>query len=108
MEFGVVGPVEELDEEVARHLDALGVRLTEMTQDQADYLGVPKNGPYKQSLPLLSGRPLQDEPAGLSSAPMTTRGVWFSPEGLWAEVVAFGQRVEALGYETLWVGRPRS
>ncbi|NDH24137.1 MAG: hypothetical protein EBY49_09380, partial [Actinobacteria bacterium] len=38
----------ELDEEVARlHLDALGVRLTEMTQDQADYLGVPKNGPYK-------------------------------------------------------------
>lgn len=36
---------------------------------------------------------------------MTTRGVWFSPEGLsGAEVVAFGQRVEALGYETLWVG----
>ena len=36
---------------------------------------------------------------------MTTRGVWFSPEGLsGADVVAFGQRVEALGYETLWVG----
>ncbi len=37
-----------LDEKVARlHLDALGVRLTEMTQNQADYLGVPKDGPYK-------------------------------------------------------------
>ncbi len=37
-----------LDEKVARlHLDALGVRLTEMTQTQADYLGVPKDGPYK-------------------------------------------------------------
>ena len=38
----------ELDEKVARlHLDKLGVRLTELTQDQADYLGIPKNGPYK-------------------------------------------------------------
>ncbi len=37
-----------LDEKVARlHLDALGVRLTELTPDQADYLGVPVNGPYK-------------------------------------------------------------
>jgi len=37
-----------LDEKVARlHLDALGVRLTELTADQADYLGVPVNGPYK-------------------------------------------------------------
>jgi adenosylhomocysteinase len=33
---------------VARlHLDALGVRLTELTQTQADYLGVPVEGPYK-------------------------------------------------------------
>ncbi len=48
MELGVEVLSKELDEEVARlHLDALGVRLTEMTQDQADYLGVPKNGPYK-------------------------------------------------------------
>ena len=37
-----------LDEKVARlHLDALGVRLTELTQEQADYIGVPVEGPYK-------------------------------------------------------------
>ncbi len=37
-----------LDEKVARlHLDALGVRLTKLTQDQADYIGVPVEGPYK-------------------------------------------------------------
>ena len=37
-----------LDEEVARlHLDALGVRLTELTPKQAAYLGVPTSGPYK-------------------------------------------------------------
>jgi adenosylhomocysteinase len=37
-----------LDEKVARmHLDALGARLTEMTEDQADYLGIPVEGPYK-------------------------------------------------------------
>jgi adenosylhomocysteinase len=37
-----------LDEEVARmHLPQLGVKLTELTQEQADYLGVPKDGPYK-------------------------------------------------------------
>jgi adenosylhomocysteinase len=37
-----------LDEKVARlHLDALGVRLTELRPDQADYLGVPVEGPYK-------------------------------------------------------------
>lgn len=40
-----------LDEKVARlHLDALGVQLTEMTEDQAGYLGVPQNGPYKPDL----------------------------------------------------------
>jgi adenosylhomocysteinase len=38
----------QLDEKVARlHLDALGVRLTELTPDQASYLGVPLEGPYK-------------------------------------------------------------
>src|SRR5688500_1307733 len=38
----------ELDEEVARlHLAHLGVQLTELTQEQADYIGVPVNGPYK-------------------------------------------------------------
>ena len=37
-----------LDEKVARlHLDALGVRLTRMTPDQASYLGIPVDGPYK-------------------------------------------------------------
>jgi len=37
-----------LDEQVARlHLDQLGVKLTELTQEQADYIGVPINGPYK-------------------------------------------------------------
>jgi adenosylhomocysteinase len=37
-----------LDEKVARlHLDALGVRLTELTKEQAAYIGVPVNGPYK-------------------------------------------------------------
>ncbi|MDH5644089.1 MAG: adenosylhomocysteinase, partial [Gemmatimonadota bacterium] len=38
----------KLDEEVARlHLDHLGVVLTELTQAQADYIGVPLDGPYK-------------------------------------------------------------
>ncbi len=37
-----------LDEEVARlHLDKLGVQLTELTEAQADYLGVAPQGPYK-------------------------------------------------------------
>ncbi|MGS1078102.1 adenosylhomocysteinase [Pseudoxanthomonas beigongshangi] len=37
-----------LDEEVARlHLEKIGVKLTKLTQDQADYLGVPVEGPYK-------------------------------------------------------------
>jgi adenosylhomocysteinase len=37
-----------LDEEVARlHLDHLGVKLTKLSQKQADYLGVPVEGPYK-------------------------------------------------------------
>jgi len=37
-----------LDEKVARlHLDALGVRLTELTEDQAAYLGIQVAGPYK-------------------------------------------------------------
>jgi adenosylhomocysteinase len=38
----------QLDEEVARlHLDKLGVQLTRMTEKQADYIGVPVDGPYK-------------------------------------------------------------
>jgi adenosylhomocysteinase len=38
----------KLDEEVARlHLDKLGVKLTKLTREQADYIGVPVDGPYK-------------------------------------------------------------
>ncbi|MGB2756692.1 MAG: adenosylhomocysteinase, partial [Acidimicrobiia bacterium] len=37
-----------LDEKVARlHLDKLGVKLTVLTEDQASYLGIPEEGPYK-------------------------------------------------------------
>ena len=40
-----------LDEEVARlHLEALGVRLTTLSDDQAAYLGVPVEGPFKSDL----------------------------------------------------------
>ena len=47
-----------LDEEVARlHLDKLGVRLTKLTEAQADYLGVPLDGPVQAgALPLLGPR----------------------------------------------------
>jgi adenosylhomocysteinase len=45
---GVYTLPKQLDEEVARlHLASLGVRLTELTSDQAGYLGVPVTGPYK-------------------------------------------------------------
>ena len=45
---GVYTLPKHLDEKVARlHLDALGVRLTELTKEQADYIGVPVEGPYK-------------------------------------------------------------
>jgi adenosylhomocysteinase len=38
----------KLDEEVARlHLEKIGAKLTTLTKDQADYLGVPVEGPYK-------------------------------------------------------------
>ena len=37
-----------LDEEVARlHLDKLGARLTHLTPEQADYIDVPVDGPFK-------------------------------------------------------------
>jgi adenosylhomocysteinase len=46
--IGVYRLPRELDEKVARlHLDKLGVRLSELSQDQADYIGVPKDGPFK-------------------------------------------------------------
>ena len=38
----------KLDEEVARlHLEKIGVHLTTLSQEQADYIGVPVEGPYK-------------------------------------------------------------
>jgi adenosylhomocysteinase len=37
-----------LDEKVARlHLDKLGVKLTDLSEEQADYIGVPQQGPFK-------------------------------------------------------------
>ncbi len=45
---GVTVLPKKLDEHVARlHLDALGVKLTELTPKQAGYLGVPVEGPFK-------------------------------------------------------------
>ena len=47
-ELGVYMLPKELDEEVARlHLEHLGVTLTELSDEQADYIGVSKTGPYK-------------------------------------------------------------
>ncbi|MCD6367250.1 MAG: adenosylhomocysteinase, partial [Bacteroidales bacterium] len=48
MEIGVYRLPKHLDEEVARlHLEKLGVHLTELSQEQADYIGVPVKGPFK-------------------------------------------------------------
>lgn len=47
-EVGVYRLPKELDEEVARlHLENIGVKLTKLTQKQADYIGVNVEGPYK-------------------------------------------------------------
>ncbi len=46
--LGVYTLPKHLDEKVARlHLDALGVKLTALSKEQADYIGVPVEGPYK-------------------------------------------------------------
>jgi adenosylhomocysteinase len=46
--IGVYTLPKHLDEKVARlHLDALGVKLTVLSKDQAEYIGVPVEGPYK-------------------------------------------------------------
>lgn len=46
--LGVYQLPKKLDEEVARlHLDYLGAELTELSQKQADYIGVPQKGPFK-------------------------------------------------------------
>ena len=47
-EVGVYRLPKHLDEEVARlHLEKIGVKLTKLTKEQADYIGVPVDGPYK-------------------------------------------------------------
>jgi adenosylhomocysteinase len=47
-EVGVHRLPKQLDEKVAAlHLEQIGVKLTKLTTDQAQYLGVPDNGPYK-------------------------------------------------------------
>ena len=47
-EIGVYRLPKYLDEEVARlHLDQLGVKLTKLTKEQSEYIGVPEMGPYK-------------------------------------------------------------
>jgi adenosylhomocysteinase len=47
-EVGVYRLPKHLDEEVARlHLEQIGVKLTKLTQKQADYIGVPVDGPFK-------------------------------------------------------------
>jgi adenosylhomocysteinase len=46
--LGVYVLPKHLDEKVARfHLDALGVRLTQLSDEQAEYIGVPPEGPFK-------------------------------------------------------------
>ncbi|MBG0858148.1 MAG: adenosylhomocysteinase [Bacteroidales bacterium] len=46
--LGVYRLPKHLDEEVARlHLDQLGVKLTKLTKEQSEYIGVPQKGPYK-------------------------------------------------------------
>ncbi len=47
-EIGVYRLAKQLDEEVARlHLEQLGVKLTKLSPEQAKYIGVPAEGPYK-------------------------------------------------------------
>jgi adenosylhomocysteinase len=47
-EIGVYRLPKYLDEEVARlHLEQLGVKLTKLTREQSEYIGVPESGPYK-------------------------------------------------------------
>jgi adenosylhomocysteinase len=48
---GVYTLPKKLDEEVARlHLGKIGVKLTRLTKTQADYIGVPVEGPYKSDM----------------------------------------------------------
>ena len=69
-----------LDEKVARlHLDKLGARLTELSAEQADYIGVDKEGPYKREGasyewgPALSARSRAGPPRKENPSPTGTR-----------------------------------
>ena len=47
-DVGVYTLPKKLDEKVAMlHLDKLGAKLTQLKQEQADYIGVPQAGPFK-------------------------------------------------------------
>jgi adenosylhomocysteinase len=47
-DIGVYTLPKKLDEEIARlHLDHVGAKLTELTDKQSEYIGIPKKGPYK-------------------------------------------------------------
>ena len=72
---GVYTLPKHLDEKVARlHLDALGVRLSQLTKEQADYIGVPVDGPYKpETLPLLTS-PTRASPPKARPASVTPNG----------------------------------
>ena len=74
--LGVHTLPKHLDEKVARlHLDALGVRLTELTKEQADYIGVPVDGPVQaRSLPLLTQITDRDERRGRRGVAVRHRG----------------------------------
>jgi adenosylhomocysteinase len=49
--LGVYTLPKHLDEEVARlHLEKLGAKLTKLTRAQAEYMGVPMDGPYKPEI----------------------------------------------------------
>ena len=57
-EIGVFTLSKKLDEEVARlHLDKLGVKLTTMSKEQSEYLGIPVEGPYKPGALQILRRP---------------------------------------------------
>ena len=59
----------KLDEEVARlHLEKIGVKLTTLSQEQADYIGVPVEGPFAGPLPLLMPAGTGQRPALLAYA----------------------------------------
>jgi adenosylhomocysteinase len=48
LEPGVYTLPKKLDEEVAMlHIQALGGKMTQLTKEQAEYLGIPVEGPYK-------------------------------------------------------------